>query len=326
MTGALVFSLDFEKRWGVRDVPLDRDPYVPHLLGVPDSVRGTLALFRKYDVAATWATVGFLFARTAAERQRFSPAVRPCYADARLDPYGERTGEDEARDPVHYGASLISEILATPRQELGTHTFSHFFCLEPGENMAGAFAADLASARAITEHVAGVTPRSIVFPGNQHNPAFDPVLRAAGIACYRGSPRSWMWKPRRRGEALGVRALRLVDAYVPLGGTHTAAWADVARPSGLYDVPASYFLRTGSPLKLQRVVDALRYAARAGRIIHLWWHPHNFGVDTALHLRDLEAVLVAFRAVRDTLGMQSLSMGEVADIAAAARPSALHAR
>jgi hypothetical protein len=131
--GALVISLDFEIHWGVLERPAT-GAYRANLLGVPESVRGTLALFREFEVRATWATVGMLFARSRAERERFSPAVRPRYAVPLPDPYAAPTGEAEADDPLHYAPALIAEVAATPGQELATHTFAHLYPLEPGEN------------------------------------------------------------------------------------------------------------------------------------------------------------------------------------------------
>ncbi len=73
--GAFVISLDFEIHWGVRDYkPADGD-YRQYLLGERQSVPAMLELFREFDVAATWATVGFLFANSKAELEKFKPEV-----------------------------------------------------------------------------------------------------------------------------------------------------------------------------------------------------------------------------------------------------------
>ena len=85
--GALVISLDFELHWGVRDKCAPDGPYRENLLGARKAIPRILDLFEEFDVAATWATVGFLFAESRREREEFSPAVRPQYADQRLDPY-----------------------------------------------------------------------------------------------------------------------------------------------------------------------------------------------------------------------------------------------
>src|SRR5690606_35067847 len=121
-----------ELHWGVRDHQPPDGPYRPALLGAREAVLRTLDLFARYDVAATWATVGFLFARSRDELRRYTPALRPHYADGRLDPYDEPVGEGEHDDPIHYAPSLIARIRETPRQELATHTFSHYYCGDPG--------------------------------------------------------------------------------------------------------------------------------------------------------------------------------------------------
>src|SRR5229473_1007142 len=114
-SGALVISLDFELNWGVRD-SRRVEPYRENLLGVRRVVPALLELFRKYDIHATWATVGFLFCRTREELLAAAPALRPRYVDRRLSPYpaiGE-IGANEQTDPLHYAASLIETIQRFP--------------------------------------------------------------------------------------------------------------------------------------------------------------------------------------------------------------------
>jgi hypothetical protein len=57
---------------------------------------------------------------------------------------------------------------------------------------------------------------------------------------------------------------------------------------------------------------ALRSAAEQGKIIHLWWHPHNFGAHLEENLAALEEVLTEFSALQRSSGMQTLTMREVA--------------
>ena len=319
LPGALVISLDFELRWGVRQRAA-KGAYMANLLGERDAAAGMLALFQEFDTAATWATVGFLFAESRQELQRFSPVQRPKYADPGLSPYGDLIGEGERDDPLNYAPSLIALIRRTPRQEIATHTFSHYYCTEPGQHE-GAFEADLAAARAIAE-ARGLQFQSIVFPRNQHNPRYDHILLAQGITTYRGSPPSWpVWK-RRFGPA-GTRVARLVDAYGDLAES-TTPWSAVPQPNGLCDVRASCFLRPYDPrlrhlegLRLQRLRRAIRGAAVRGELLHLWWHPHNFGTYTAENLAFLRRVLEEFAECRARLAMQSLSMADAAAFARA---------
>lgn len=57
------------------------------------------------------------------------------------------------------------------------------------------------------------------------------------------------------------------------------------RPKGVYQAipailrPYSAALKSLEPLKLKRITSELDCAAQEGLIYHLWWHPHNFGVN-----------------------------------------------
>lgn len=317
-SGALVLSLDFELHWGVFDVQRPDGPYGPNLRGARLAVPRILELFQEHGVAATWAVVGLLMARSRDEARQWYPAVRPAYADPRLDPYAVPVGAGEDDDPLHYAPSLVRRIAGTPGQELATHTFSHFYCLEPGQTRE-AFAADLGAAIAAARSY-GVQPRSLVFPRNQHNPAYDDVLRAAGIVAYRGNCRGWMHRPMmEREETRPVRLARRLDAYLPVAGGHTYGWDRVAPRDGLSNVPGSFLLRPAQPdspvldaLSLRRVQRAVGYAARTGRLVHLWWHPHNFGVNLERNLARLRAVLATFAECRERWGMRSLTMEQAA--------------
>jgi peptidoglycan/xylan/chitin deacetylase (PgdA/CDA1 family) len=319
--GALVISLDFELHWGVRDKRSVDGSYRENLLGAREAIPQMLDLFEEFGIAATWATVGFLFAKTREEREEFSPSVRPQYENPKLDAYTEPTGNSEDDDPMHYASSLIGRIAKTPKQEIATHTFSHYYCQEPGETP-DAFAADIASAMAIGRRY-GFDIRSIVFPRNQFRAGYEGILKQAGITCYRGNEPNWMYRPRPRGEeTLAVRAPRLIDGYISLSGPKFVRWEEITQPNGMRDVRASMFLRPYStqrkslePIRLRRIAGGIRAAAKNRGIFHLWWHPHNFGKNIAENLEFLRSVLKVFAEQRQVHGMQSLSMIEVASLA-----------
>jgi hypothetical protein len=54
-------------------------------------------------------------------------------------------------------------------------------------------------------------------------------------------------------------------------------------------------------------------AAQRGTIFHLWWHPHNFGVNLARNLEFLTAILDHFRKLQDRYCMQSMTMAQIAE-------------
>ncbi len=167
--GIFVISLDFELYWGVRERKRLED-YKDHLLGVRSVVPLLLQLFNRYKIHATWATVGLLFFETRDELISGLPGKMPNYLNKKLSPYRDlkSIGCNEQQDPFHYAPSLIRMISSFPGQEIGTHTFSHYYCLERGQD-ADTFRADLEAAREAARKY-GLTLESLVFPRNQYSP------------------------------------------------------------------------------------------------------------------------------------------------------------
>ncbi len=59
------------------------------------------------------------------------------------------------------------------------------------------------------------------------------------------------------------RGARLLHEYVGPGAIHVTAWHEVRQPSGLYDIPASVFLRGFAPRRQHLEPLRLRRIARA---------------------------------------------------------------
>lgn len=315
-------SQDFELHWGLRDKRTTAE-YRDNLLGVRQAIPATLELFQEHQIRATWATVGFLFFEERDELMANLPSVLPTYDQARYFPYHalDDVGKNEVDDPFHFAPSLIRLITSTPGQELGTHTFSHYYCLEPG-NTAEAFEADLVAAQGAASRFR-VKLRSIVFPRNQVNVSYLPICAKLGIVAYRGTQRFAAYNARSEAQnGLLMRAGRLADNYLPISG-HNSFSLERLGGAPPYDVPASSFLRPHSrrlaalePLRLRRILSDLSYAAEHGHTYHLWWHPHNFGTNLERNLLFLRRILDHVSELRVKYGMQSVSMAELADLRA----------
>lgn len=322
--GALVISLDLELFWGMRHVTtLQR--YGAHIVGVREVLPRMLHMFDEHRVHCTMATVGFVFCADRAELLRASPATKPTYVRRDLSPYTDylsTIGTSEADDPWHFGASLIETIKGHAGHEIGCHSFSHYFCLEDGQT-AEQFEADLRAAIDLAQ-AKGIRLNSMVFPMNQVNPAYLAICRKHGIVTYRGTETSWLHAPRSSlKETTLRRGFRMLDTWLDLSGSncHPFPSRQHALPMNL---PASRFLRPWNPrlnmlegLRLKRITKAMDHAARTGTIFHLWWHPHNFGVNIDQNMAFLGKVLLHFEQLRKAYGMESLTMGEVADKAQA---------
>jgi peptidoglycan/xylan/chitin deacetylase (PgdA/CDA1 family) len=306
-TGTLVISLDFELQWGLQHDRALVESYRENLAGARAAVLAILELFQRYEVHATWATVGFLFFQSREELLRNLPANRPDYPDL------AGAGEDEASDPLHFAPSLIRQIASTPHQEIGSHTFSHYHCFDSARDVA-AFEADLGAAQNAARKL-GLQLESLVFPRNVYDAEYIAIAAACGIRSYRGWARSWIgWARSNEDHLMHVRYLRRLDSYVNLTGHNCYRYQDLME-STPYNIPASRFLRPYSkrfeairPLELRRHQREMEHAARNNMVYHLWWHPENFGCDLARNLAFLEEILTHHRA----LGLQSMNMRELA--------------
>lgn len=312
--GVFTVSLDFELYWGMRD-KTDLGSYAENLLGARNVIPCLLDLFAQSNVHVTWATVGFLFFDEKDELLAHVPALTPRYVDAKLSPYDHvfRIGPNERKDPFHYARSLIRRILQYPGQEIGTHTFSHYYCLAQGQTL-DEFRADLVAAHAAARQL-GIEVRSLVFPRNQWRPDYLGVCAETGIRVVRGLRQTWMYRPGKGANSAVRRAFRLADSYVNISGHHSHK--PICCEAGPINVLSSRFLRPFSPrlarltpLHLQRIRAGMRYAAKNNLTYHLWWHPHNFGLHQEENLSNLKNILAHFDMLADEYGMVSRSMGE----------------
>jgi peptidoglycan/xylan/chitin deacetylase (PgdA/CDA1 family) len=315
-SAALVISLDFELYWGVRD-KTSLENYEPNLLGARAAIPRILDLFARNGVHATWATVGFLFFDNKDELLAHLPSLKPGYVNKHLSPYDHvfRIGPNEHKDPYHYALSLIRRILQYPGQEIGTHTFSHYYCLEEGQTF-DEFRADLDAAHAAARRL-GIELKSLVFARNQWRPDYLAACAETGIGVFRGNDRAWMYRAQAsEAKSYLKRCCRLADSYVNIAG-HRGQVASRG-PTGVIDIPASQFLRPFSqslaplvPLQLHRIRKSMDHAAKNNLIYHLWWHPHNFGLNHQTNLAILSHILDYFRQLAGRYGMVSKSMGDL---------------
>lgn len=315
MEGTLIVSLDFELFWGMLDKCALED-YQDNVLGGRKAIPQLLQLFQKYGIHATWAAVGFLFAENYDELSVFFPeeSLRPTYENKKLDPYGyfAKIGANEREAPCFYAPSLLRLVAQAPGQEIGSHTFSHYYCREKGQTPRQ-FAADMEAAKAIAEKH-GYTLTSVILPRNQCEPEYTRVLRDCGFTAYRDEENDWIHEKIKFRPLL--RLLRLADVYFPLTGQGGYL---PRNEDGIWNLTGSRMykpifgpLRFLEGVKLKRIKRQMLHAAKKGLTFHLWWHPHNIGVDTQAHLAQLEEVFRYYQQLRETYGMESLNMREAA--------------
>lgn len=319
--GLFTISLDFELHWGVFD-KRNREEREKCYRNTLDYIPRMLDMFSKYGVHVTWATVGSLFAENESEWTQMSPQLRPAYVQSKYSAYdwAKSHGLPDTKSWAHFAPQHVQMITSYPGQELGTHTFSHYYCLEQ-LNGPDAFGADLEAANKAAERI-GATNRSLVFPRNQFNPDHLQVCYEKGIEVVRVNPDIWFWEPIPDEKAgLMRKVFRTGDAYIPMGSKTSYALSSIKKKKGEpIQLPASRFLRSWSPsssvmnkLALRRVLAELDTAAKKKECYHLWWHPENFGDYPEQNMTLLADVLENYSKNKSRFGMESWNMGEYAD-------------
>ncbi|MFH4969065.1 polysaccharide deacetylase [Gaetbulibacter sp. M240] len=315
MNGKFVISLDFELHWGLFDLKTVSQ-YQENLENTPKALKSIVDLSNQYNIRLTVATVGFLFAKNKKELTFYTPNLKPSYSNGILNAYSlfEQIGFDEKDDPYHYANSLLEQLKKDKRHEIGTHTFCHYYCNEPDQTI-NEFEADLKSAVNIAKSK-GVVLKSIVFPRNQVNQNYLNILYSYGITSYRGTENSTIYKSNSYLPVIMGRGLRLMDSYINLFGYFTYPLKDLKSfQDNCVNLPSSRFLRPYNislkfleSLKIMRIKKAMTHAAKNGHLYHLWWHPHNFGVNFRENMRNLEMIYNHFDFLKSKYNFKSETM------------------
>lgn len=318
--GVFIISLDFELMWGVRDKKTI-DSYGEEILNGKQAIPEMLSLFDKFNVKSTFATVGFLFLKDIEELKKEFPTDLPNYTTVVLDPYRSvqsSTNYYETYHRYYFCPELIQQINETDTHEIATHTYSHYYCLEQGQSIKE-FEADIVKAKQVA-NAQSIELKSIVFPRNQYNPDYLKVCMEHGIEYYRGNEEHFAYESSNQNEQTYFkRLIRLIDSYMNITGHHCYDLGSISNKKP-FNIPASRFLRPFNKtlfflerLKVNRVKKAMTYAAKNNKLYHLWWHPHNFGVNLKNNLLILEEILSHYSYLNQAYGFDSLTMKEVGE-------------
>lgn len=312
--GSFTISLDFELFWGVRD-KRTTDSYKNNLEGTVEVIPKLLDIFKQYNIHVTWATVGLLLNENIEKLKENIPQEIPDYENELLNPYGyiEELSDAKNLQQYHCARNIIENIMQVKNQEIGTHTYSHFYCLEKNRNK-NSFDEDLNKAIEISSEL-DLTIDSIVFPRNQVNNQFISILQEKGIKIFRGNPTHWAYREGEINKSLFQRIFRFVDTYVNISGNHISEPLTTLTvtecKSSMFLRPYSQKLNLLEKLKINRIKNAMTQAAKENKNFHLWWHPHNFGINQTQNLQNLHNILLHYKYLNERYGMKSLNMREL---------------
>ncbi len=312
----LITSLDFELFWGMQDCH-NLNEYDENILGGKLAIPRLLELFKKYGIHCTWATVGFLFAEDYDELSKFFPddSLRPTYDNKALSSYRcfDTIGKNEAEAPCYYAGDLVNRISKYEGQEIASHTFSHYYCRESGQTVEQ-FEADMQSAINLAKSK-GFDLKSLVLPRNQCEDEYTKVFSKLGLTAYRDEENDWIHEKVKFKPLM--RVLRLLDVYFPLTGQggyipkkEYGVWNFTgSRMYKPYFKPLAFL----EGLKVRRIKKQMLHAAKNNLVFHLWWHPHNIGVKTDYHLKQLEEIFSYYGQLKEKYGMVSMNMKEATE-------------
>ena len=315
MRGTMIVSLDFELSWGMLDSK--RYPtYQEHIAGGRRAIPELLKMFTDHGIHASWAVVGCMFADGYEDLKQYMPSeeLRPTYEDSRFSAYHymDLAAGNEETAPNFYAPSLIKKIAETKGQEIASHTFSHYYCREAGQTP-DQFRNDLIAAKRIAA-AKGYDLKTIVLPRNQCEEKYVQVMAEEGFLAYRDEEHDWIHE--KIPNNLLKRGFRLMNAYLPLTGQGDYhPWVD----HGVLNLAGSRMYRPIyerleplENLKIRRIKKQMLHAARKGLTIHLWWHPHNIGMRTEEHLKQLEEIFSYYDYLKKRYRMRSMNMLEAA--------------
>lgn len=312
--GVFIISLDFELIWGTADL-FGPKQFWKACESERKLIQRLLNLFEKYNISATWCTLGHLFLDSCRLENgiKHPDIIRPHHPWCQGDWFQHDPCGDEKTAPLFYARSLIKQILECRiPQEIGSHSFSHVIFGDPGctpETANSELGACVKVAREL-----GVVLRSFAFPRN--SVGHLETLRRHGFRCFRGQDPNWYeylsWPIILKRLAHLADVLFSVEPPVVLPELTT---------EGLWNIPGSMILfpmhgiRRYLPMRSRvlRAIKGLDAAVKKRRIFHLWFHPTNLADSTEEMFRGLEQIIQHAECLRNRGDLEFHSMGGLVD-------------
>lgn len=325
--GAAVFTLDFELAWGAH-AWTEHPEKLAHLSDGRKIAAKLLEIFARYDISATWATVGHLFIRPEDCVDGRYPAKGlpvPRYPWLKRAWLEGIPRCDEPAGGAYYAPEIVDAICNCPvYQELATHTFTH---LEAGypETTAEVFRAELELCAKLIEQ-RGRSLKSIVFPRNL--PSHLDLCREIGMTSYRGFNSEWYWlglgQQMTRYRTTFWRSMRVLSTALRLADDKlrlAPPLPPAQKVDGLWRLPHSYFFPPNQRLarftsandRVRKAVKGLDLAAKRGRLFVLFTHPINLLPVHGKLLDAFEQVCAHAAKLRDAGRIEIVTMQDAAE-------------
>lgn len=306
--GQFVISLDTELAWGRIN-----DPELPAFLSVIDQTRAAtdeiLRLFDKYDIPATWATVGRMFMESEHELDTVED-LSYFYDGLNNQKIYENDRLNSDSNSLVYGWDIVQKISnAKTKHEIASHSFNH---IDFGKTTSKEVAeTDIKDAMEMTRRKLGIEMESWVYPKNSIG--YKNSLFEQGIKYYRGEDKFWY------GNFPGPikKLLYQFDTFL---GWSPSTVVPLLEANGLVNIPGSSIFRvTHLGIKknvpyssiIRKAIKGLKKARNQKEIYHLWFHPFNFGHELEAHCKAFERVLQKAADMREKGEIEISTMADV---------------
>jgi peptidoglycan/xylan/chitin deacetylase (PgdA/CDA1 family) len=272
-----------------------------------------LSLFEKYQIPATWATVGHLFLDrcSSVDGVKHPDMPRPTHSWFKQDWYILDPASNIEQDPIWYGRDVVEKIKAAePRQDIGCHSFSHTIFGDNGcsEKVAEA---EIAKCVGLAQEM-GIELKSFVFPRSQEG--HHHLLSKFGFSCYRASRPGWF----NLLEGQAKRVAKLLNDLLVIPPSCAVVEEKI---HGLWNISASaYYRPTYGSAKIIPVASRVRQSVRgiakaisSKGVFHLCLHPCDLAFETESLIGGLDRILrCAYQAKKDG-SLDLFSMAQFAE-------------
>lgn len=304
--GYFLFSLDTELAWGYFD-QYRSGRFSKDGVWERKAIHRLLDILDEFNISATWAVVGHMF----------FASCEKCDTCPILEWKGKYSSFEkiyDTSDQLWYGADVIDMLQARgASHEIGFHGYTHKVFDERVMTEAEA-KIEIAEWHRLAVRK-NITPYSVVFPRNRvgHLKAF----KNAGYICYRGDE----LRPKGSRFTLFRKAMNVFDLIFQI--RTPLVYDPILDESGLMNLPASrWFFGMNrwveavldavglDSLRILPMIEAVKRAAREGKIVHIWAHPEEFKTD-----RDFEKLRYLLEQVTVEIekgSMQSITMIDLA--------------
>lgn len=311
--GIFTISIDVELTWGT----FDHAGYIKYKTAYEKYraiIKSLLRLFKKYEIAATWAIVGHLFLDSCKKENGIlhPDIVRPTHNWFPDDWFSCDPASDLSRNNFWYGSDIVDMIKrALPKHEIASHSFCHpvFSDEECSKQTAES---DIKKCVELAEKE-GIDLKSFAFPRN--TPGHLDMLSKYGFIAFRGNGDVYC---KIKPKILKKICLLLNDI---IGSTPPVVLPNIT-DFGLVEIPSSMLFRFAygkskfipKGIRLKKAKKGIDRAIREGKIFHLWFHPISFAWKTAEMLEEFEEILEDALKKRNKGILEILTLEKIAEL------------